>query len=104
MYNLNTQNSPHPPCTSQGRIQGGAPSPLLTPPLNQKFSATPKIYSKLSSSSKIVDFTTFFLKFLSTREETNKQDQESDLIDILLLNGLEKIKLVYQNVWTDHGM
>merc|ERR1712030_123420 len=38
-------------------------APFLTPPLNQKFSATPKICLKLCSSSKIVDFTTFFLKF-----------------------------------------
>ena len=31
----------------------------MTPPLNQKFSATPKICLKLCSSSKTVDFTTF---------------------------------------------
>ena len=50
----------------QARRGGGGvrPPPFLTPPLNQKFSATPKICLKLCSSSKIVDFTTFFLKFL----------------------------------------
>ena len=49
--------------TGPARGGGGRP-PFLTPPLNQKFSATPKICLKLCSSSKIVDFTTFFLKFL----------------------------------------
>ena len=32
---------------------------FLTPPVNQKFSPTPKICLKLCSSSKIVDFTSF---------------------------------------------
>ena len=33
---------------------------FLTPPVNQKFSPTPKICLKLCSSSKIVDFTSFY--------------------------------------------
>ena len=44
--------------------RGGGSPPFLTPALNQKFSATPKIWLKLCSISKIVDFTTFFLKCL----------------------------------------
>ena len=44
--------------------RGGGRPPFLTPPLNQKFYATPKICLKLFSSSKIVDFTTFYRNVL----------------------------------------
>ena len=51
---------------------GGSATPLFDPPLNQKFAATPKICLKFGSSSKTVDFTIFFLKFLAAQAKAKK--------------------------------
>mgnify|MGYP003324244655 CR=1 FL=1 len=66
LWNFFTYTSPYQPSSMNNIERTGIKDDKkdgLTPPLNQKFSATPKICLKLCSSSKIVDFTTFFLKF-----------------------------------------
>ena len=63
LWNFFTYTSPYQPSSMNNIERTGIKDDKkdgLTPPLNQKFSATPKICLKLCSSSKIVDFTSFF--------------------------------------------
>ena len=53
--------------------QGIGIRPIKSPPLNQKFSATPKIYKKLCCSLKIVVFTAFFLNFFADQAKINQK-------------------------------